>query len=253
MRWIADWHSVRRRRKHFSVPRTIETLETRALLADGITAAGAAPISAVAGVPIKSAVFATYTVTDPSMGPGTQWRALINFGDGQSDGPVIPVEKGSDFEFVDAHTYVTPGTYTVTIMIALPGSHKPNDNTVMTQVTVASPSSKPTPNPNPLPTPTTPVLVASGFHLSAKANKTFHGRVAIFKGTGAKDPKPQAVIDWGDQTLNTQGRIRSQGKGRFEVLGSHRYAQRGVFHVTVTIGNGAGQGAATDSLIRVVK
>ncbi len=48
-------------------------------------------------------------------------------------GPLIPVEKGAGFEFVDTHTYKTPGTYTVTVMIAVPGSHAPNDNTVTTR------------------------------------------------------------------------------------------------------------------------
>src|SRR4029077_14552794 len=112
MSWIPELRGERRRRRIDSLPRTIELLETRVLLADGITAAAGPPINAVAGMPITNAVFATYTVTDPSGEPGDQWRALINFGDGHSDGPLIPVGKGDGFEFVDTHTYNTPGTYT---------------------------------------------------------------------------------------------------------------------------------------------
>ena len=116
-------------------------------MADGITPAPGPPINAVVGVPIRDAIFATYSVTDPSGGPGDQWRAHINFGDGQGDGPVIPVQRGEEFEFRDTHTYQATGTYTVTVMIALPGSHTPNDNIVTTQVTVALAAPTPTPNP----------------------------------------------------------------------------------------------------------
>ena len=75
------------------------------LMADGITAAGGSAISSVAGVPISNAVFATYTIADASGDPGTQWRAQVIFGDGKIDKHVVPVQVGSEFEFVDSHTY----------------------------------------------------------------------------------------------------------------------------------------------------
>lgn len=137
---------VRRAR---AFPRNLEPLESRVLMADGITPAPGPPIDAVAGVPIRDAIFARYSVTDPTGGPGDQWRAHVNFGDGQGDGPVIPIQKGDEFEFRDTHTYLSPGTYTVTVMIALPGSHTPNDNIVTTQVTVAPPGGTPKSSPPP--------------------------------------------------------------------------------------------------------
>ena len=86
MNWIArSWGDRRRRRLGFR-SRAIEVLEPRALLADGITVAAGPPLKAVAGLPISNAVFATFTVTDPFAVPGPNWRALINFGDGHSDG-----------------------------------------------------------------------------------------------------------------------------------------------------------------------
>ena len=75
-------------------PRTLELLESRVLRADGITPAPGPPINAVVGVPITDAIFATYSIADPSGEPGDQWRAHISFGDGQGDGPVIPVPEG---------------------------------------------------------------------------------------------------------------------------------------------------------------
>lgn len=115
-------YTDRRRPRGRGLPLTADVLEIRMLMADGITPAAGAAISAVTGVPITSAVFATYTIADASGEPGTQWRAQISFGDGTIAKQVVPVQVGSEFEFVDSHTYTAPGTYTVTIMIAVPGS-----------------------------------------------------------------------------------------------------------------------------------
>ncbi len=104
MDWIPGRNKGRGRRRFVSLPAMIEILESRALLADGITANAAQPITAVPGVPINNGVFATYSVSDPSGEPGSQWRALINFGDGQADGPLVPLGKGKGFEFEDTHT-----------------------------------------------------------------------------------------------------------------------------------------------------
>ena len=135
------------RRRHAA--RMFEVLEDRTLLADGITPAAGTAVNAVAGVPITSGLFATYTVSDPSGAPGTQWRAQIDFGDEQTSRQVTPVQDGSVFDIEATHTYATPGTYTVTVMIAVPGSHTPNDNAVTMQVNVAVPTPTPTPAPPP--------------------------------------------------------------------------------------------------------
>ena len=154
-------------------------LEDRALLADGITPLGGPPISALVGVPITDAIFATYSVSDPSGEPGDQWRAHINFGDGQDDGPVIPVQKGAAFEFIDTHTYKAPGTYTVTVMIALPGSHTPNDNIVKTQVNVTAGGAN-----SRLRHRLRPRLLRisrrPGLRIRASAGQQFNGNVALF-------------------------------------------------------------------------
>jgi len=214
------------------------------LLADGITATPGQPIAAVVGSPITNAVLASYTVTDPSGEPGTQWRALINFGDGHSDGPVIPVENGGSFEFVDTHTYDAPGVYTITVMIAVPGSQKPNDNTVTTQVTVTSPTTTPT---------STPPLDGSGLNSRVRENTTFHGNVARFSEPHTKAEEFQAIINWGDQSAPTPGLIHARGKGRFVVVGSHHYVTPGVYNVAVKIQAASGRDLVTESLVRVVK
>ena len=250
MSWFRRLLGILPRRKGVPVAPALEILESRALLADGITAAAGPALTVVAGVPFNSAVFATYVVSDPSGGPGDQWRALINFGDGHSEGPLIPVENGSVFEFVDSHTYATPGIYDVTVMIAVPGSQKPNDNTVTMRVTVNSPTGST--NPNPPPSQNT-VLRAFGGSLKAKEKKAFSGEVARFTETGAKGHGFTALINWGDQSTPTAGRIRSVGNGRFQVFASHRYSSPGLFHVTIEIEDAKGDSAGAITTIHVRK
>jgi hypothetical protein len=241
----------RLRRRIEPLPGTVEVLEARTLLANGITVTPGPLITVALGTKINNADFATYTVTDPSGEPGTQWRALINFGDGQIDGPVIPIENGATFEFVDSHRYRAPGVYTVTVMIAVPESHLPNGNTVTTQVTVTA--SGPTPTPTPTPPPQTPILSGKGLSLRAREHKTFHGSVARFNEPQTTARQFQALIDWGDGSALVPGLIRAQARGRFVVVGSHRYVTPGVYHVVVRIQNQSGQEILTQSAMRVVK
>jgi hypothetical protein len=251
----------------------IEVLEARALLADGITPAPGAPINAAPNVPINSAIFATYTISDPSGEPGTQWRAEIKFGDGQVSKQIVPIQNGSVFDIEATHTYTAPGTYTVTVMIAVPESHKPNDNTVTTQVTVASPTPTPTPTTptptTPTPTPTTPTpttptptpttppppsigsFQSSGLNVRSKVAKTFHNSIARFSDPKTLPTQFSAAIDWGDQSGSTPGQIKRQGKGRYVVVGSHRYQAPGAYQVTIAIRDAAGDVIAAHSSVTV--
>ncbi len=263
MDWIPGLYREARHRRPASGPAMIEVLEDRPLLADGITPAAGAPITAVAGVPITNAVFATYTVSDPSGAPGTQWRAKIIFGDGPVDKKVVPVQVGNHFEFRDTHTYAAPGNYSVTVMIAVPGSHKPNDNVVTTPVTVTTtpaPTPTPTPTPSPTPTPTpAPTLPASighfrshGLKIQATQDLTYFGYVALFSEPNTDPHDFHAFIKWGDKSKIKPGHIHGRGDGQYAVLSQHRYVKVGVFHLSVEIRDGHGRKVATTSLVRVI-
>ncbi len=234
-----------RRRPAFRAT-AFEALERRALLADGISPAPSPPLQAVAGIPLSNAIFATYTVTAPSSAPGDQWRGLIDFGDGQADGPLIPVEKGDVFAFIDTHTYRSPGTYTVTVMIAVPGSHEPNDNTVTTTVTVtprgASPGRTAPPS----------GLGLTGLTLKARAGRPFHGSVATIHESHATAQDFTALVDWGDLSPPTPARIRRLGRGRFAVIGAHRYAAPGTYSVDVAIRDASGRQVVAASRMHVI-
>jgi hypothetical protein len=265
MRWIPGPQELRRRRPA-ALPRTIEVLETRALLADGISPTAGPPINAVAGVPISNAVFASFTVIDSTGEPGSQWRALIVFGDGQSDQLVAPVQAGNAFDFIDTHTYKAPGTYTITVMIAIPMSGKPADNVVTTKATVAAstptptptptpttlPSPTPTPTPSPAPTSPTPILTASALPFQTTANRSFRRPLVNFNEPNSKPGQFHASISWGDGSGPSHGQILARGKGRFSVLGAHRFQQAGMFAITVTILDASGQTVTAQSWATLV-
>jgi hypothetical protein len=59
------------------------------------------------------------------------------------------------------------------------------------------------------------------------------------------------LIDWGDGTSPTFGHIRRKGKGRYAVVGSHRYLTTGIFQVMAMIQNQAGQQADAMSTVTV--
>jgi hypothetical protein len=219
----------------------IETLEDRTLLADGITPTPGAPINAVVGVELSNAVFASYTVSDPSGAPGTQWLAVIMFGDGQALRQVIPVQDGSVFDIEATHTYTAPGAYTVTVMISVPGSHKPSDNIVTTPVNVTSP---------PPPSAIGP-FQSSGLNGRARVSRTFHKPIVRFSDPHTTPAQFSALIDWGDQSAPTPGQIRRQGKGRYQIVGTHRYQAAGVFQVAVTIRDAAGEVIAAQGSVSV--
>jgi hypothetical protein len=195
--------------------------------------------------PLRSAI------RPPYFGTANLERARINFGDGQVDRNIPATPAGNGFEFVDSHTYAAPGTYTVTVMIASPGSRRPNDNTVTTRVTVATPTSTPTPTPTPTLPPSIGPFRSSGLSERARVNRTFQSPVARFSDPRTTAGQFSAVIDFGDQSEPTPGQIRRQGNGRYVVVGSHRYSTPGVFQVTVTIRDAAGAEIAAHGLVNV--
>ena len=122
----------------------LEPLESRRLLSDGIQAAPGPSLSGIAGQQFN-AVVASYVVTDPSGEPGEKWAAHVFWGDGLEDRRLSPFAGPSDFEFIATHTYANPGDYTISVQIAVPGSHIPDNNTQMLTASI-----QPAPEPSPL-------------------------------------------------------------------------------------------------------
>src|SRR4051794_18675965 len=105
----------RERRREIPACAIVESLEPRALLADGITPLSGFPAVAVPGARIDSLTIASFRVTDPSAPAGSSWRAQVDWGDGlPADKQVVPVANpDGSFQILGSHTYGTPGEYTV--------------------------------------------------------------------------------------------------------------------------------------------
>jgi uncharacterized protein YjdB len=107
----------------------------------------------------------------------------------------------------------------------------------------------------PVPTvPPNPLFVATGTSLHGRVNKNQRGTVATFKDPHTKAGDFRATIYWGDADFartSSPGTIRSRGKSRFAVIGSHVYHQAGTFQVTVTIEDAQGRIESVTSQVRV--
>jgi hypothetical protein len=131
-------HASRRVRRAYAAT-SIEVLEGRVLLADGIAPLAGPTINGTAGVALPNVVVASFTITDPTGSPGTKWRDHIFWGDGGQDKQDIPTPgPNGSFQFLATHTYATAGTFTVTVQIAVPGSQNPDANTVTTTAVIAN-------------------------------------------------------------------------------------------------------------------
>jgi plastocyanin len=104
-------------------------------------------------------------------------------------------------------------------------------------------SSTPPPPPPPPPPPSAAPLVATGLHDKAKVNKTFHQQVARFSEARTTPGDFTVLIDWGDGSSPTVGQVHRSGKGRYKVVGSHRYLSTGVFQIMAMIHDQSGQEA----------
>ncbi len=134
-----------RRRGRLNAP-AVEVLELRTLLANGITPTAGPALSGTAGIALVNVTVASFTVVGPAGSPGSQWRANINWGDGIEDKMVVPVQDSTTaFHFAGTHNYNAAGTYTITVMIAVPGSGMPNSNTVSTTAKIAAGAPSPIP------------------------------------------------------------------------------------------------------------
>ena len=105
MGWIPGPRPVDRRRRAGRLPAMIEVQEPRALLADGITALGGAPIQAVAGVPINNALFATYTeaIRPGSLALNSSRRSVLVTA--RRTGRLFLSKRALNSRFEDTHTY----------------------------------------------------------------------------------------------------------------------------------------------------
>jgi hypothetical protein len=82
------------------------------------------PVGAVAGRAFTNVTLATFTDSDPGVSP-PDFTAAITWGYGITT-PITTVTSGASgvFDVLGTHTYVTPGTYTLSVLVTDDKGHK---------------------------------------------------------------------------------------------------------------------------------
>jgi hypothetical protein len=163
---------------------------------------------------------------DPNAVVG-DFSATINWGDGTNSAGWITTYGNSGFMANGTHTYISEGTYVVTVTVTDQGGSTTSGTS---HATISDAS-----------------LTASANNLSAtEGGAALSGTVGSFTDA---DPNPtlgdfSATINWGDGT-SSAGTILANGTS-FTVAGTHAYASEGSFTITLTIKDvGGSQTTAT--------
>jgi autotransporter-associated beta strand protein len=173
----------------------------------------------LSAVSVTSPVFETRpttlsgTITDPD--PLDTFTLQITWGDGS---PVQPVNlPAGSTSFSVQQTYGREGTYTINLTLS--DGHPGGTATASTTITV-------------LDRLQSPMALA----VAAVEGQPFSGTVATFQDAvdGAATDF-SATIHWGDGSPNAAGQIVKTGAGRFQISGTHTYAEEGSYSITVTI------------------
>jgi hypothetical protein len=206
------------------------TATATAAVADAALTPTAKKVSPTEGVAFTGTV-ATFH-DNYTKAPASDFTATILWGDGNtSTGTVVATGKGN-FAVVGSNTYAEEGSYAVNLSISDDGG---SSTSVTSKAVVADAR-----------------LTAKGLTLQATEGNVFSGTVATFTD-GSANPDINdlsATIVWGDKQTSV-GTIVSDGNGGFAVLGSHTYAEKGTYSMTVTINDAGGASSKVGSTAKV--
>lgn len=163
---------------------------------------------------------ASFTDADATLGIGN-FTASITWGDGALSTGTVTSNGAGGFYVSGSHTYEEEGVYSVGVTVSVSGQSGSSTG-------VANVADAP--------------LTATGYNLSIKGT-AFSNTVATFVDA---DPHGtvsdySAAIIWGDGKSST-GTVVAAGSG-FKVVGSHSYAKKGRYVITVTIRDTGGSTA----------
>ena len=192
-------------------------------VADNDTLVPSAPLTLAATEGVTfTGVVATFTDTTYPTNTPDDFISWIDWGDGTTTSGTVSGSPGS-FTVSGSHVYSEEGTQTATIEL--------NDDTPDTASADATA----------IINIADAALTASGVTVAPIEGASFSGIVAGFTDT---DPNGavadfNATIDWGDGTTTT-GTISDNGRGGFNVTGTHTYAEQGTNGITVAISDVGG-------------
>lgn len=198
-------------------------------LPKNLTYVGDAPLNSNNGTPITatagtafSGTLGSFNDADPN-GKKGDYKVSINWGDGSAPdnttGSVTANANGSgnSFNVAGTHTYTMNGPFTITTTV----TDKDGESTsFQTDANVT--------------------YTGVGFVIPQPVNTTegtdFKGTVATFTALdpNAKADAFTALISWGDGGVS-QGDIKSDPNGGFDITGEHTYAEDGTKAIAITV------------------
>jgi hypothetical protein len=169
------------------------------------------------------------TFSDPgTSGDPTEYVASINWGDGTVSTGTLSYTSGANFDLSGRHTYSDEGNYTATVSVREWDS--PSTKVASTlQVTVDDADN----------------FATTGMTITPSEGRAFSGVVSVVLPTNsAADPGDfTASIDWGDGQT-TAGSISAAPGHRWNISGSHNYAEEGTYSVETVIAEDNPNGAS---------
>jgi probable HAF family extracellular repeat protein len=193
-----------------------------------LTATGGYSVSALEGKSFNARV-ADFTDADPS-GVAACYRATsIDWGDGSVSTGIIAAKPGGGFSVTGGHPYRHIGTYTYTVTV------RDVDGATATATGTATVTDAPL---DPVGTSITAVPataftgVVGGF-----VDESIYGAPADFT----------ANIDWGDGSATSSGTVTANPKAGFDVTGTHTYAAKGFYTITISVSDVSGSTTTVSS------
>jgi photosystem II stability/assembly factor-like uncharacterized protein len=206
-----------------STATAVSTASVQSSQVDPPITARAVSVIATEGVPARAVIVATFTDPDPLARAG-EYRATITWGDGSpTSAGTIMTTVGGGFTVTGSHNYAEEGAYQLKVTIA-DVDDASNTAVVKGMAKVAD-------------APLAPDYTDFLRHIILSApGKTFAAVVSSFTDA---DPKGTAgdytaTIAWGDGA-SSAGAVSANGRGGFDVTGSHGYARTGLFVIGVII------------------
>jgi PhoPQ-activated pathogenicity-related protein len=186
---------------------------------DAPLTASAVNITAQPGVAFTGLV-ARFKDGDPHGSIG-DYTASIDWGDGNTSTGTISVDKAGGFDVVGGNTYAIDGTFTVVVTIIDQAGGVGNHTIVQTTAVVVG-----------VP------LTSVGQALTATEGISTGAVIPVV--VSAANPTAVATdftgtIDWGDGTPASPATFVDNGNGTFQVVGTHTFAEEGVYAVTAQV------------------
>jgi probable HAF family extracellular repeat protein len=193
-----------------------------------LTATGGIAVSGVEGKSFTARV-ADFTDADASGGAACYRATTIDWGDGASSTGVIASSAGGGFNVTGIHAYPAIGTYTYRVTV------RDVDGATATATGTATVVDAP--------------LDPVGSSITAVPGTAFTGVVGGFvdESSFGMPADFTATVDWGDGSATSSGTVAANGKGGFDVIGTHTYAAKGFYTITISVRDVGGSTTTVNS------